>query len=303
MSGGGSGGSGTQKYEWNDVLAPEWADTLSYGRSLRDRPYNPYTGQRIAFMNQDQQDSIANTRTFLNQLNNPHKAVNAAIDQTTNTLNDDYLSGAKANPYAAQANKYGGLDSPYFRDSLNATLEDVTNAYQQGTSADTTRMFNLSGAFGGSAHQKAVANNEAGLARNLSRIANEARQGQYDRSAQLEEGRLGRGSGAFENERGRQLGAIGLGNSQQGLALDRARAQMGIGDIQRAYEQDFLNQNFADWQEGQNYPYRQLDMYTGLLSRAQGGMSPNLSYTTPGYSASPFSQIMGGLLAYNALGR
>lgn len=317
-SGGGAGGSGTQKYEWNEVLGPEWADTLSYGRSLRDRPYTPYTGQRIAGMNNDQENSINNTRTFLYQLKNPKDAVNSAIDQTTATLQGDYLpGGAQGNPFAGQsanvgANEYMG-DNPYFRQSLTNQLGDMASAYRQGTAADLTRQAVMSGAFGGSAHQTAQANNEAALAKQMGNVANQAYQQQYDRSAGLREADISRrmqndqfgltsGANAFEGERGRMMGAIGQGNAQQGMALQRAQAEMGIGDVQRSYLQDLLNQNFSDWQEGQNYPYKQLDMYAGLLSRAQGGMSPNMTTTTPGYSASPYAQALGaGLLAYGMM--
>jgi hypothetical protein len=42
-----------------------------------------------------------------------------------------------------------------------------------------------------------------------------------------------------------------------------------------------------------------LDYLTGIMSRAQGGVSPNSSFTQSGYTASPYSQIIGaGLLGY-----
>jgi hypothetical protein len=98
------------------------------------------------------------------------------------------------------------------------------------------------------------------------------------------------------------VGSVGAGQNAQNLALQGANARMGIGDIQRGYGQDQLNQYYNDWQEQQQYPYKQLDMYSGLLGRAQGGVSPNVTTTQSGYAASPYSQILGaGLLGYGML--
>lgn len=93
------------------------------------------------------------------------------------------------------------------------------------------------------------------------------------------------------------LGAAPAAQNEQNLALQRYNALMGIGDVQRGYNQDLLNQGFNDWQQEQQHPYQQMDWLTGLFSRAQGGMSPNSSFSQSGYSASPFSQVLGaGLL-------
>jgi hypothetical protein len=160
----------------------------------------------------------------------------------------------------------------------------------------------MAGAFGGSAHQNAVANNEAVLGKTLSNAANQAYGNQWNQSAGLYEQGLNRGAGAFENERGRMQQAVQGGQNAQNLFFQGANQRMGIGDINRGYEQDLLNQYFNDWQQQQNYPQSQLDYYTGVLGRAQGGISPNVTATPAGYSASPYSQIIGaGLLGYGMM--
>src|SRR6185437_13333857 len=91
--------------------------------------------------------------------------------------------------------------------------------------------------------------------------------------------------------------------NEQGLALQRENAVLGVGDAQRSYNQDLLNQAYGDYQSQQNRQYQMLDYLSGILGRAQGGVSPNMQYTVPGYQASPYSQIIGaGLLGYGALG-
>jgi hypothetical protein len=302
MSGGGAGGSGTQKYEWNDAMAPHWANALSWGQALTDPSgygaYDQYQGQRIADMNSSQHAGLGRVADIFSA--GGTDASRAAGTQAASTLGNGYLTGTGANPFSAR-NIYEG-DNPYFQQQLTSGLEDITNAYQQGTSADTTRLFNLSGAFGGSAHQDAISNNESNLARQLGDYTNKMRSGQFDRSAGLYDSYLGRGSSNYEGERGRQMSALGYGAQDLQSQLGLGNAMLGVGDVYRGFTQDHLTQDYSDWQEMQNQQYRMLDYYSGILGRAQGGMSPNMTQTSPSYSASPFSQVIGaGLLGYGMM--
>jgi hypothetical protein len=234
-----------------------------------------------------------------------------------NTLRGDYLQGAGSNPWnyatvATRENQFKGLNNPYFDTKLKQGMDELTAAYQQGTAADTNRMFNMGGAFGGSAHQQAIANNEAGLGKALGNFGSTMLNDQFNRSAGLESDDLGRsqqaqqfnkqiGAGTYENERGRQMGAAGMAQNDQGLTLQRYNALMGIGDVNRSLTQDQLNLGYQDWQDERNFDMRQLQNFMGLLSTAQGGIGGNITQTTPGYQASPYSMLMGGLMGYNAL--
>lgn len=329
MSGGGSGGSGTQQYNWNDTLAPQWANAISWARGLTDPTgvgaYHQYSGpdssvyggaraadgsnlfsassndptHRIANLTQDQLNAMQNIRLYGTDptygVQDPNTAQNAGITQELQTLSGAYLN---ADPYAGTQNPFMG-ESPEFQNVLNSGLQDITNAYNQGTSAETTRLMNLSGVLGGSAHQNAVANNQAALAKQLGTYTSGMQNDQFNRSAQLAESGLNRGSQAFQNERNRQISALAPTQNEQNLALQRENAVLGVGDSLRGYNQDLLNQAYTDSQSQQNQQFRMLDYLSGLLGRAQGGVSPNMTYTTPGYQASPFSQVIGaGLLGY-----
>jgi hypothetical protein len=93
--------------------------------------------------------------------------------------------------------------------------------------------------------------------------------------------------------------AMGQGTAGQQNFFQGLNQLMGLGDVQRGYQQDQYNQAYNDFQTQQQYPYTQLDYLTGLLGRAQGGVSPNVTTTSSGYQASPYSQILGaGLLGY-----
>jgi hypothetical protein len=315
--GGGAGGSGTQKYEWNDNIAPFWQQSLDLGNALRQQPQQTYhgqvgqfgqnynggmtqAGQKISDLTSDQQNAMNNIRAYTSDptygVKDPNGAQNAGIDQETKTLNGGYLN---SDPYASATNPYGGMNSQYFQSTLDNGLNDMSRAYQQGTAADTTRMFNQAGAFGGSAYANAVGNNQNALAHQMGEYVGNMQNDQYNRSANLVQQQNQLGSQAYQNERQRQMGAVGSAQGEQGLALQRANAQMGIGDVTRGYNQDLINQNLNDFQTQQQYPFQMADWFSGLLGRAQGGMSPNMTFSPASYQASPFSSVLGaGLLGY-----
>lgn len=296
--GGGAGGSGTQKYEWNDAMAQPWANMLSLGDKLRQRPYEQYGGQRIAGVNQDQESAMNQIRHYTNS---PGEFLyGKGNEQFQDTLAGDYLTGGGANPFST-SNAYEG-DSPTFRKMLNTGLSDIGENYKNATAVDTNASAVLNGVLGGGDHQRNVARNQEGLAKQMGNFTDQMLNKQYDRSAQLNEGYLNRGSQNYENERGRMMGAGQASQADQNLTLQRANALMGVGDINRGVTQDYLNQYYNDWQAGKGHEFQMADWYSGLLGRAQGGMSPNMTMTQPGYSASPFSTVLGaGLLGYGAL--
>jgi hypothetical protein len=83
------------------------------------------------------------------------------------------------------------------------------------------------------------------------------------------------------------------------LDYQDAQALLGVGDIRRGYSQDILNQNYGNWLDAQQYPYKQLDVLGNALRASVGGGS---TITTSGpnpYQASPAAGMLGGgLLGY-----
>ena len=300
--GGGGGGSGTQKYEWNDSMKPYWENVLARGSEAGSQPYSTYnsaTGRSKVAPLSNAQNEVGGYFTHMNRNTaDPTRSLNAAQEQTLSTLGNSYLSGGQKNPNL-RANQFQGMDNPYFGSVMKRGMDDITSAYQQGTSADTTRMFNLSGALGGSAHQKAVANNEAGLGKTLSNYASGMQNDQYNRSAGLDESMLDRGSGSWNAERGRQMQAVGAGQNENDLALRRGGAMMSYGDLQRSLDQGYRDEDYGNWFGGVNHNKNNLSWLSGLLGAAQGGMAP--MQMNPG--ASNGSQLLGaGLLASSLFG-
>ena len=315
MSSGG-GQSGETRYNWNPFMENMWGGgkdnpgLLNRAVGTLNTPFTPYGGDRVAPINWDQEQAINSIR---------HTALGGgAADTAAGRQAAMELAqgpqGQNVNPWANSAisagtNEYSGMDSPYFNNMIGRGIDDIVKGYQKGTSADTTRMFNLAGAFGGSAHQQAIKDNEETLGKTLNSYVDNARQQQFDRSANLRESAIGRdvqtqqfdknlGFSGYEAALQRQLGAIPLAFQGQGLAFDAARNLMGAGDFQRSYDQSLLDQAYNDWTQGQNWERNNINWMANLLSQAQGGTG--ITTQMGGYQGiSPGAGILGAA----ALGR
>ena len=334
---GGSAPSGETKYQWNDDMKDRWNNTLNRAEWQSETPFEYYNGDRYSDMNIDQNQAHNYTRAMATGNSNPLGAMNGARQGIEDTLGGKYLSGPDANPGTDRAaNPFGGNyhnstignmtgterntfagNNPYFRDTMLGGMKDITDAYQQGTAADTTRLFNQAGAFGGSAHVNKIANNEAALGKNLTSYTDSMLNQQFNRSAGLEDSFLGRdiqnqqfnkgiagqydesrigrgyqdyasqqdqGYNAFENERNRMMGAIGAGQAEQGLAYQRIGALDDQGKFIQQNSQKDADFNYQQWTQKQNHPFAMLDWLTGKYGTAQGGMAPNSQIYQSGQS-------------------
>lgn len=282
MSSGGGGQSGQTRYDWNDVIGSYWGGApgadgtggggvLGWAMNEAARPYQSF-GNRVAAQNTDQFTGMQRVRDM------------AASGGPSDTAAARRSAGQIASGGSLGANPFMG-NSPQFQTMLRSGQEDITNAYKQGTSADTTRLMNLSGAFGGSAHQNAVANNENALGKQLSQYTAGMQNDQYNRSANLMEGALGR-----------QMQAIPLAFQGQGLSNDLNDRLMGVGQQNQDYNQRLIDQNYNNWAEQNNWGRNNVNWLASILGGAQG--STGIQTQFGGYGGSNgLSQAAGlGLL-------
>jgi hypothetical protein len=300
---GGGGGSAATTREIPDDLKPVWYGSIDRAVSESEKQFQPYAGgdpnARIAPMQWLHGKAAFNTEALADAIGSPAPAINAAQNQATNTLNGNYLSGAQSSPYT-RPNQYQGMNNPYFNQVLQQQQDSIRSNYDNTTSPELTRLMNMSGALGSSAHVKAMSNNQANLAKQLADTDAGMRNTQYDRSGAMDEAALGRGMQAYEGERGRQMGAIQGGYGAQDSAFQRLQGLMGMGDMYRSYDQDVKNYQYQNYMDDQNENRYGLDFLTGVLSRAGGGFS-NITQSMPQYQVSPYSALMSGLMAYGAM--
>lgn len=313
MSSGG-GQSGETIYNWNPYMENMWAGGQNgngglLGRALTtlNSEYQNYPGRRVAGLSADQEtagNAIRHTAINGSALGNAGR--NTALE----TVQGQFLD---SNPYnelrvTPGSNQYEGMSEDYQALKRNA-MKDLTDAYSEGTAADTQRMFAQSGAFGGSAHQQAQQNNARELGRSLSRLGQEMDNTQYERSANLRENAINRGMQAqqfdigrlnqdYQNERGLMQGAIPMAMQGDQQAFDAYRNLMGVGDLYRSYDQQLLDRGYEDWANQQNWERNNINWMANLLGQAQG--STGITQQMGGYQG---INPVAGLLGAASIGR
>ncbi len=345
---GSSGGSqsGDTTYNWNPSMQPRWDNYLNMmerslypagteGTNQDLSQFKKYTDPRFAGLAANQSAAIANTGFLSQQAQSPITSMTDASKMTQDTLTGKFQDpfAGQDNPFAAYSptvyrNEYSGPNSDAALAVKNQGMQDIVNAWQQGTNQDVERMGVLSGAYGGSDYQKAKANADMALGKSLGQYGNQFDQNQLDRSANYEQQFLNNtlqnqtnnknmggnwwqqsnalGSQADQAERQRQMAAAGLGYGEQGLALDRLNASMQTGALDRQLGdpsqgrlgQNQLDFNYQQTQDQNNWPFKLMQMLTGTYSTAQGNTGQSMSAYSGG---SNLGGILGGLLGGYAL--
>lgn len=266
MSGGGGGADNvtqTQKIELPGYAKPYAKQLLQRAGGMSLQPYTPYEGQRIAPMTGEHEaglDAITNRALY----GSPD--VSAARGNMANTLAGTYM-----NPDS----------NPWLRPMMDRAASQITDAYKKGTAAQLDRAASAANAFGGSAYQEQLKDNETALAQELGAAANELYYKNYG------------------DERMAQQRAMTLAPQMGNLDYQDAQALLGVGDVRRQYGQDVLNQNYANWLDAQQDPYRKLDILGNAISGAVGGGGTITTSAPNPYQPNPAAGMLGGgLLGY-----
>lgn len=295
------GGGGSTVYDWNPTMAAYWQGTdqnpggylgvansefwKNYGEG-----YKEYGSDKaVAGLDRNQQRGIDEIYNASMRPGEYMPDVSAGRQQNLDTAQGKYLG---QNAWASAKNEYGGMDSPYFGKTVQAGLRDMGEAYEKGTAADTRADMALGGLLGSSAHRNAVATNQDALAKRMGDFTNQMYSGQYDRSANIEDARLGRASGAYEGERGRMLQGAAGGLQGQGLSMDLFNQLINSGGVARQADQQKRDFDWQEYQNKQNYGRNQLDWMGNFLSRAQGGIGGQVNMYGGG-GGSPLGQALG----------
>jgi len=291
-------------------------------------PYQPYGGQRLAGTNAD----ITGSRKMIENIaGQGMPATSEAMDMTRNAaagVNDiagrgpyqysqfDYSGPGQFDSAAAQQ-----YMSPYIQNVLNLQKEQANRDFQiqnAGRGAQAVQ----AGAFGGSrqAVQQGMAENDLLNRQNMtqatglqSAYSDAQRMFEADRQARManeqsraaELSRVQSGQ-AGENYNRDRLGLEGLqfqNQSAQQLSALESRARAGdiqaaqlleaAGKGQQAQEQAGLDIGYQTYQNQQQYPWQQIQNYSGIL---QGLPIANAgTTTTTGTAAQPsgLQQLMG----------
>jgi len=306
MDGGGGGGGGNSGTQTQIQELPEWArgyakSALEKGTALSETPYQTYNAPRIAGfspLQQQAQQGAANMQTNSGTGMGMGLAGAAALGG----LNQDYQGG---NFYGGQfspgaANAYM---SPYIENAMQPQLREAQRSSDIMGQQNAAKAVGQ-GAFGGSRSGLVEAERQRNLGMQQGDIRAKGYQTAYEQAANQFNQDMSRGLTAQQlGEQSRQFGAnLGLqglntalqgantlgqlGQQQFGQGMDINKLQSAYGGQQQALQQQGLSQAYEDFQNQQNYPYKQLgfmsDMIRGL---PLGQVTSKSMYEAPGSMA------------------
>jgi len=303
--GGGSAPANTTSTSTQTSELPEWArgyakDTLAKGQALTDinqNPYQQYSGDRIAGFSPMQQQAMQNAQGM---------SVAPQVGQGTAAATMAGMGGlgvaGQANPYGFQ-NQVGGYMNPYMNQILAPQLAEANRQYDIGATRQQSAA-TQAGAFGGSREAIMAAENERNRNMGLNSIVGQGyntaftnAQNQYNQNLQNQLQGFG-----MANQAAGQLGQLGQNQYTQNMGINQLQNQ--YGGQQQALQQQGLTQAYQDFQNQQNYPYKQLgfmsDMIRGL---PLGQQSTKSVYEPPGSISGQIGGLGMGALGLAQLGK
>ena len=225
------------------------------GYNLSQAPYNPYPFETVAPFTQDQNAAMDMVRQ---RSMSGSPVVNAAQQQTLNTINGDYL-----NPQT----------NPYLQQTFDTAADRVTDAFSRGTAAQTDSRFAQSHGYGGSAWNEAQQANQTALGDSLGGLAANIFGNNY------------------AQERSRQQQASQFAPNLAAQDYRDAEALLNVGGMQQGLGQAYLSDDAQRFAQAQQYPYQQFQTFGQLFNPNLGS---NTTQTQPGVS--PVSGLLGGAL-------
>lgn len=280
---GGGQSSPTDTTSTTTVELPEWV-----------RPYSEALIQRGGALSQVPYEQSPN---LIAPLDPRHSAGLGAIDrQATQGVPGQYEAGQQfANTLAG-----GYMNTPTIQGAMLNSNPHLDHMYNRAAN-QVQNQYNMSTAPQERARQvanRSIGNAGAGqyedfqrfqLGENLGNLASDIYGGNYSQER-------GRQEAAYDQERQRQMGAMGqLGEMQNAGYMD-AQKLMGGGDFMRQYQQDLFNQAGSEWNRALNWPYQQLDVLGNTIGMSQG-RAGSTTTTGPSYfKPSSSANFLGGAL-------
>ena len=321
--GGGSSstGGGTQIQELPEWARPYAKSALEKGAALSEKPYQAYEGNRIAGFSPLQQQAQQQAAGMT-----PNAATGAGIDVAAEAamrgLGQNYQGGQ------FEGGRFGGRQaaqymSPFIEQALAPQLREAQRSSDIMGQQNAARAVGQ-GAFGGSRSALVEAERQRNLGTQMGDIRARGLQDAYtqaanqfnaDQARSIQAQQLGEQSRQFGANIGLQglntalqgagqLGALGGQQFQQGMDINKL--QSAYGGQQQALRQQGLSQAYEDFQNEQNYPYKQLGFMSDLIRGLPLGQQTTKTMYEPNPSlaqqAGSFGMGMYGLSKFMAEG-
>lgn len=236
------------------------------GLDIGNMAYTPYDQNRTAGFNPYQfagMDMVANRAQQQGGL--PAQAESAL----NRTISGGYLGAG--NPY--------GQGNPYLEQGIQNTMGDMAQTYNQQVAPTMAATAYKSGSFGNTGQQEMETASRDQLQRNMGRVSGGMRMQDYGMQQSM-----------FNDERNRMMQGLGQASNIYGMGYIPGQQMMGIGATMQQQGQNVLNDQYSQFQEAQNWPFRTYD----AMRAPFGGVNPGGSTTQPGGSTA--AGLLGGAM-------
>jgi hypothetical protein len=285
LGGGGGGGGSSTGTQTQISELPEWArgyakNALEKGAALSEKPYQAYNAPRIAGFSPLQQQA-QETAAGMQTSGATGAGIGIAGEAAMRGLGQDYQAGQ------FEGGRFGGRQaaqymSPFIQEALAPQLREAQRSSDILGQQNAARAVGQ-GAFGGSRSALVEAERQRNLGMQMGDIRAKGLQDAYTQAANqfnadqqraMQAQQLGEQSRQFGANIGLQglqtaltgagqLGALGQQQFQQGMDINKL--QSAYGGQQQALRQQGLTQAYEDFQNEQNYPYKQLGFFSDLI--------------------------------------
>ena len=228
---------------------PFFQQALGRASDVANQPYIGYGGPRVAGWNSDQELAFDKIRSLADH----QEMYNVGLNNIRHDLRGQEFKSGK--------NRYAGKN-PYLDDMIGMAQEDVTDAYTESTLPGLMSQFQSGGAFGGTAHQQALANSQGELAEQLGDVSSTLRNADYNRQAQLAESAIDRQFRDWSQDRAFELQGLGMMPGMMDARFTGAEKLLGIGAMDQQLRQSALDTMYGDFQE-----WRDFQAFEAVLSK------------------------------------
>jgi len=287
------GNTVTTTNTYDDNISGLVNSILNAAQGEANAPYTPYTGQRIAGLNQDELKSDQTVR-------DNYLTTQPLYSQGTNLINQGTtgLNNLMTNQGTWNQNTASQYMSPYISNVINSTSEEALRNNQMALNQIRGNAA-MSGAFGGSgdilAQTEAWNNNQRNLNSTIADLYNTGyNNAQTQFNADRDFGLKGVNQYNTQSEALQNLGA----NQQAALYKDTS-ALKTVGSNTRDIAQTNLNTAYSDWENQKDYNKNQLNWLQNLLTgasnanQATGSTRVTTPASTPGTSNLASSLLQG----------
>jgi hypothetical protein len=309
-SGSTSGGSSSTTTELPNYAQPLAQQIVSSGTSLSQQPIPQYSGQTYAPTNSTQNNAIQGMSNLANS-GGVGGAVSGSVAQMANNGGNNYGNVSSQNVQASQ-NPYASMQNPALGQMLNQANTATTQAFNQNA-MNMNAQFAGSGAFGGSAQQTAMNNNNTTLGNTLASNSANIYDNAYNTAAQAASTNATLGTQAslanqssalqaaslnssnYNTSQGRALAAAGLAPTLDSDTINQQNAAYTGGTAQQTAAQNADNAQYQTWYQQAMAPYEQMGIASSALSGALGNGAQGVSSSTQ--NANPLGLAVGGATA------